>query len=71
MLKKVGTIVDSTTAKFDITAAESLKLFGETAKFDLFEVDNYDPSDGSYSDANQIASDDVFIEPLYLRLENE
>ena len=68
LMQVAGVIDNATTVTVNVAATDAIKLIEGSHKFDLFEVDEYVAADGTYSDARKLASADVTVNPLNIRL---
>jgi len=72
MLKLEGSIQTTTSARVNISADDAMNLIAGKASFDLFQVDDYGvKAEGHYTDAEQLATGEVTISDLFVRLEYE
>ena len=72
MLKLEGSIQTTTSVRVNISADDAMNLIAGKASFDLFQVDDYGvKAPGHYTDAEQLATGDVTISDLFVRLDYE
>ena len=70
LLKLEGTILTTTSARFEISPTQALALHEGSFQLDVFECESYNAATGSYTDTRWLVGGNVTIEPLALRLEN-
>ena len=66
LIKVIGSL-DSLELTVPITSPDSIRAYGGTHSYDIFEVDGYDTETGEYTDARFIVGGDAVVLPLNLQ----